>query len=101
MDQQAKSQIAHALTQQAEGIEKRIGGKIHKQTIPMMQQKEKVNKQSSTVEDRYHQEKDKIGIAEAAEQGMIAIRGGIVKGAEAVDKGLRYYGRSSRDFINF
>ena len=90
LDQHAATQIDHALTQQAEGIEKRIGGKIQETSNTYDAAKEKVNKQSSAVEDRYQQEKDKVGIAEAVGQSMVAIRGGIIKAAEATDEALRY-----------
>jgi conjugal transfer mating pair stabilization protein TraG len=70
--QQASSEIKHDLKNKTEGMESRFDEKVN--TTQAMFNAEKINmvNQSTQVEQRYHEDKDKVGIKEATMQGISA-----------------------------
>ena len=71
--QQASKEISHDLRDKAEGMSNRFDERMHNTKTMFNTEKTNMDSQSAQVEQRYQEDKNKIGIKEATMQGVSAV----------------------------
>eukprot|EP01035_Chromulina_nebulosa_P022851 gene22851-29594_t len=94
LDQEASTTITHNLASKADGVENRVENKMNDTKLLYASAQGKMTENKKNIQQEYNQEKEKVGITEAALQGVGAVVSGVDKTVDATTeiagKGLQY-----------
>jgi conjugal transfer mating pair stabilization protein TraG len=94
LDKEAATKITHNLESKADGIENRVQNKMNDTKLLHASAQNKIDQGNQNLEQKYTQEKEKVGITEAALHGVNAVVSGVNKtvgaATEMAGKGLQY-----------